>query len=323
MKLLVNIEKHKEEKLTYIEGFLQTKSQVPLSIEWLEDCSKQELCQKIADVDIFLTSFMVVDEEVMQQAKRLKLIVICATGFGNIDVEAAKKFGIKVCPIREYCTQEVADHTLLLMLASARKLKAYEERVYQEKKWDYELPDVISLHEKTLAIYGFGRIGQAVACRAKAFGMHVIVYHPSFPKELADKLAVELVEEKEIFQRADIISNHMSENPSNIGKFNQLFFSQLKNNPIFINVGRGSAVNEVDLIEALDKHYISFAALDVLSSEHPSLENHPLFYRKDILLTPHAAFFSENSQKKLLDIPLGQILSFVNGKESESYNVAK
>ncbi|WP_152910806.1 2-hydroxyacid dehydrogenase [Bacillus sp. MB2021] len=302
---------------------MQTKSQMPLSIEYLEDCSKQEFLRKMVDVDIFLTSFMVVDEEVMQHAKRLKLIVICATGFGNIDIVSAKKYGIKVCPIREYCTQEVADHTLLLLLASARKLNAYEEKVYQEKNWDYDVPNVICLHDKTLAIYGFGRIGQAVANRAKAFGMHVIVYHPHFPEELARQLGVELVKEKEIFQRADIISNHMSENASNVGKFNQLFFSQLKKEPIFINAGRGSAVNEPDLKEALEKHHLSFAALDVLSSEHPDLENHPLFKRADVLLTPHAAFYSEDSQKKLLDVPLGQILSFLNGKESELYNVAK
>ncbi len=282
-----------------------------------------ELFKKdLADTEILVTSFLKINEEILAGALKLKAIVIRAAGFNTIDVEAASKRNILVCPINEYCTDEVADHTLALILALNRQLRHYQEQIESQSVWRYEYPGrVRPLSSTILAIYGFGRIGKAVAIRAKAFKLKVVVVDPFISQACAKEYGAERVDDSFVQAKAAIISNHMNATAKNQAYFDLAFFKRLKKQPLFINAGRGAAVDEAALITALDQKMILGAGLDVLASEKPDLQNHPLLHRENVLLTPHAAFYSERSIKKLIKLPCQTVSAICRNELSAVFAV--
>jgi D-3-phosphoglycerate dehydrogenase len=254
------------------------------------------LIQDLEGVDGLLTYFIPIDDEVLSAVPTLKMISIGSTGYSNIDLDSATRNGIYVSSIKEYCTQEVADHTMALMLALARKLPAFDHAVRVEKKWDFAaFKPIKRLSAHTLAIYGLGRIGQAVAKRAIAFGMNVIAYDPYISETTAAALGVKRVDNTYIQKHATIISNHMNATAENTDFFNADYFEQLENPAIFINVSRGQSVDETALLAAIEMGQLDSAGLDVLKSEAPDPVTHPLIGKAQILVTPHAAFYSEEA----------------------------
>lgn len=277
--------------------------------------NKEEFIEVIKDADAILTAFLPIDKEVIDKAKNLKCISINAVGYDTIDIIEASKKNISVLVINEYCTQEVADHTLSLILSLERGIKHYISDIDKKHIWQYQSIDGLRrLEDETLGIFGFGKIGQAVAKRALAFGMKVVAIDPYVDKEKAKRLGVEIVDEEYILEYADIISNHMSQNSKNKDYFNRCRFSKMKRKPIFINVGRGGSVNEDDLLEALDKGIVRGAGLDVLKEENPNLETNKLINRENVIITPHAAFYSETSMKSLQKISCDNIIYYFNGE---------
>lgn len=277
--------------------------------------NEAEFIEHIKDADALVTAFLPLGEEILSQCRQLKCVGINAAGYGNVDMEAAEKYGIAVCPVLEYCTNEVAEHTLALMTGLFRNLKIYEKRVEQEHIWSYQSAGTNQrMAGKTLAVFGFGRIGRAVAKRAQAFDMKVIAVDPYFPREEAAKLDVILVDRDYAFAHADVITNHMNQTKENQAYFSWTEFEKMEKRPFFLNVGRGNAVAEEALINALDTGKLRGAALDVLESEAPRLEGHPLLSRDNVILTPHAAFYSETSMKELQRVTCENIIYFFKGK---------
>ena len=277
--------------------------------------NKDEFIEIIKDADAILTAFLPIDKEVIEKTKKLKCISVNAVGYDTIDVVEATKNNISVLTINEYCTQEVADHTLSLILSLERGIKHYINDIDKKHIWQYQSIDGLRrLENETLGIFGFGKIGQAVAKRALAFGMKVLAVDPYVNKEKAKSLGVEIVDEEYIFQHSDIISNHMSQNSENKDYFNINRFRKMKKIPIFINVARGGSVNENDLVEALDGGIIRAAGLDVLKEENPNLENSSLINRENVIITPHAAFYSETSMKNLQKISCENIIYYFNNE---------
>lgn len=271
--------------------------------------------EQVADADGIITAFLTIDEEIMKQMPALRCISVNASGYDNIAVEAASERKIIVAAVREYCTQEVAEHTLALMLALGRRLKHYSFRIDREKQWRYTSASGIKRMEgQTLGICGYGRIGSAVAKRAAALGMHIIAYSPHISAERAREEGVEAVDKRTLLERSDVITNHMAQTAANYHFFDQKAFRQMKRQPIFINVGRGGAVDEAALCEALELGYISAAGLDVLESENPVLETNPLVGRENVILTPHAAFYSEDSIRLLQEISCRNLVSALQGE---------
>lgn len=269
--------------------------------------NEYEFIQDLDGIDGLLTYFIPINRNVLENAKSLKAISIASTGFSNIDLSAAKDMDIKVCAIDEYCTEEVADHTMAFILSAGRKILAYNKSVKDDHLWDYEsLGSIRRLSKHILAIYGLGRIGQAVARRANAFGIKIVAYDPYIPSEIARNLNVELVDHDYIQKNATILSNHMNANAANTDLFDADYFSKLKNKPIFINVSRGQSVNEEALINALDQDLVSLACLDVLKSENPNAATHPLIQHEKTIVTPHSAFYSKEA------IDDSEILSAMN-----------
>ena len=255
----------------------------------------------------------------MKRTPGLKMISEMGTGYNNIDVEAATGLGIKVSHVREYCTTEVAEHTLALMLALARNLKRYQYGIEKKKEWKYDDADTIRLSGMTLGIFGFGRIGKAVAVRAAAFGMQIIAYDPCLTPETAKEYGIRSVTAQEVLEQSDIITNHMILTAETTGYFNRERFCRMKKKPIFINVARGGSVVEEDLKQALEEGWISGAGLDVLSSEEPDLESSPFLNDDRVILTPHAAFYSAQSMRDLQRLSVQNMIYFFQGDQDKMY----
>ena len=284
--------------------------------------NKNKLKEKIRDVDVLLTAFVDIDKEILDKADRLKLISVNASGYGNIDIDYAALKNIAVCNVAEYCTQEVSEHVLSLILALSRNLKGYVKDVEERKRWMYLTNNKVKrLQGQILGIFGLGKIGQAVAKRAQGFGIKVIAVDPFLPKEVAERLNVSLVSKEYALKNSDIISNHMNVTEENKKYFNFKEFNLMEKHPIFINAGRGAAVNEEDLIKALDTGLIRGAGLDVLSSEDPDLNTCKFLNRDNVIVTPHAAFYSETSLKELQRISCENIIHFFNGEKDKVFKI--
>lgn len=265
--------------------------------------------EKYQDVEGLITAFLPLTADFFQRMPGLRMVSISAAGYGNVDLQAAAACHIQVAHIDEYCTQEVAEHCLSLMLALNRNLKHYMEDVEAGNWAYYSVPGGHPLSSQCLGIFGFGKIGRKVAAYAKGFGMQVLAVDPWLSEEDASALGVEAVTATECLRRADIISNHMNLTLENTGFFNQERFAAMERHPIFLNLGRGASVDEEALLRALDTGLIRGAGLDVLRHENPELSGHPLLHRKNVILTPHAAFYSKDSIEQL-EIISGENLAY-------------
>ncbi|WKY47423.1 NAD(P)-dependent oxidoreductase [Eubacteriaceae bacterium ES3] len=277
--------------------------------------NQESLYQTLADADGLLTAYLTMDKDFFDHCPSLKAISINATGYTCVDLNEAKERNVAVCAIREYCTEEVADFAMALLLNLAKKIKQHQDNLENKNLWNYELVgEVMALRDSTLAIFGFGRIGQALASRAKAFGMKILAVDPFLPEEVARELGVSLVDAQYAMERADIISNHMSVSTNNAAMFDKNFFIGLKKKPIFLNLARGASVDESALVEALDSGLVSAAGLDVLVDENPNTALHPLFIRSNVIITPHAAFYSQASMRKLQKISCNNLSYCLTGQ---------
>lgn len=286
--------------------------------------SDAQLIELLKGAEGLITAFLEIGEEILSQTPDLKCISVSAVGYGNIDCDAANRHGVKVCHIEEYCTQEVAEHTFSLIGALNRNLMYYRNSIEKEHKWVYhEISGGRTLSNKTLAIWGYGRIGKRVAEIARGFRMTILAVDPYADPEAARLEAVEIVSCEEALRRADVISNHMNLTADNKHFFNEDIFRKMEKKPIFINVGRGACVNEEDLVKALDEGLISAAGLDVLEAEEPDLAQCKLLERENVIITPHSAFYSDDSIEALQKISGENLGYFLSGDLEKVFSIVR
>lgn len=281
-----------------------------------------EFYRQVEDADGLITAFLPLDEAFFAHAKRLKCVSVNAVGYGNIDLGAAKRAGVGICHIAEYCTQEVAEHTFALISALNRNLKYYNRQVENAHQWKYHsIAPGSTLSGQTLAVFGFGKIGKRVAALARAFGMRVLAVDPYVRPEEAQKYGAVSASPGEAFSQADVITNHMNLTKENAHFFDDTAFGQMQKQPLFINVGRGACVDEAALVRALDTGKIRGAGLDVLEAEEPRLEGHPLLGLDNVLITPHSAFYSRESMERLQTISGSNLAHYLNNEPEKVYRV--
>jgi len=274
---------------------------------------RRKLAEDLRGLDALLVSYVPIDAEILDALDICQAIAVPAVGWNWIDAPAAWKKGIAVMANGPYCTQEVADHTLALLLALNRRLMDYHRGVQADGLWKWDaFPDIRRLEGQTLGILGFGAIGRAVARRAQ-----VVAHDPFVPESLAREMDVELLDAPELLARADVVSNHMNLNETNRGFFNRETFALMRRKPLLINVGRGETVIEADLARALDEGVVSGAGLDVLAQEEPELEGHPLRGRPNVILTPHMAFYSDTALFDCLRIACQNLTYYLNGEHDK------
>lgn len=247
------------------------------------------------NTDVLITAYLKIDESFLRKAPHLKAISISASGYSNCDLEALARHQITLMHIKEYCSREVSEHALSLLMSLNRRLPFYKNDVDHEH-WQYQEFPMKTLDRSSVTIYGFGHIGKITASLCHALGMKVSIVDP-----FVQKAAYPIVS-KETGTQADFIISHMPLTKTNSHYFNDAFFQAMPSTSFFINVARGGLVDEAALVKALDEHKIAGAGLDVLSEENPDLHNHPLLHRDNVILTPHAAFYSTASIQRLFTI---------------------
>lgn len=280
-----------------------------------DEAKKDEFKSLLKNADALLTGLIVMDQDMLQSAEKLRVLSLTSTGYNFVDVPCATEKGIAVVPIGEYCTDEVADHAMSLMLALNRKLKHYVDILDRQHRWLYrEAGEIRGLRGQTLGIFGLGKIGRALAVRAQAFGIDVVAYDPYLPPAIAEQVHVKLVSPQYIQENCTIISNHMIQTAEVEDYFNEAFFSGLKRAPIFLNVARGGAVDEAALLDALETGKVSAAGLDVFKDENPDLSQNSFLGRNNVMVTPHAAFYSKESVARAQKISVENIIYYLKGE---------
>jgi D-3-phosphoglycerate dehydrogenase len=274
------------------------------------------------EADAILTDYVPFGRGVLAELSRCRIISVAATGWDCVDVAAAAERGIRVSAVGEYCTNEVADHALALMLALARRLRDYDRQVQGRFSWNWnEIEGAIRLSGRTLGLVGFGRIGQAVCRRALAFGLTVLACDPRVAAGEVSRHGAEPVELDALLARADIVSLHSNLDAGSRGLLDRAAFAKMCRRPLLINVARGALIVEADLAAALDAGLVAGAALDVLTEDSPDLRHHPLVGRDDVLLTPHVAFYSEEALADLWRISAQNITAFLEGRPDDVFRL--
>lgn len=274
----------------------------------------EEVLERSQDAEIILTSKVVLNEEIFSKLPKLKYIGVLATGYNNIDLEAAKKRDIVVTNIPDYCSSSVAQMVFAHILELTNRVAHYTT-ASKNGKWS-ESPDfcfwdhsIVELDKKVLGLVGLGHIGSKVANIAKSFGMKVIAYdiHPK------NTPGVEFVDLDTLFKSSDILSLHCPLTKDNTGIINQSNLSKMKKTSFIVNTSRGPLVNEGDLSKALNDGVIAGAGLDVLEKE-PAQKDNPLLKAKNCYLTPHISFATLEARSRLIQITADNIEAYLNNK---------
>lgn len=254
----------------------------------------EETAAFCADADAILTQWAPITAEVIEGLSRCKIIVRYGIGVDNVDLEAAKRRGIPVVNVPDYAVQEVADHTLALMLGVVRKIPQVVSQV-RHGVWEIApCRPIMGLAGRVLGTAGFGNIARAVIRRAQAFGMKTIAYDPYVPEHVFAEHGVERVDWEGLLGQSDILSPHLPLTEKTRHAINRDAFARMKPEAYLVNTSRGGIVNADDLAEALQEGMIAGAALDVLEVE-PILPDSPLLQLDQCLVTSHCAWYSEDS----------------------------
>lgn len=275
--------------------------------------SEDELAKIVGQHDAMIVrSGVTVTAKILENPGRLKVIARAGVGVDNIDIPTATKKGILVVNTASASTLTTAEHAFALMLAMARKIgPAY--KTMNSGGWDRSKFKGNQLAGKTLAVVGFGRIGQAIAQRALAFEMDVIAYDPFVASDTAMDGKVKMYKSfADLLPLADVMTFHVPLNDKTRGMLNRQTFQLCRKNLMVVNAARGGVIDEEDLIEALDNQTIAAAALDVYADEPPA-EDSPLRTHPKILCTPHLGASTVEAQQAVSIDAAASALAYLRG----------
>lgn len=274
-------------------------------VEALDATSEAELVGRIEDADaIMLYHALSITRATIERLQRCRLIVRCGVGYDNVDCAAARERSIPVANVPDYGSEEVADSAIGMMLALARGVHLYNQRLMcGSGPWSYEQARPLRrLRGRTLGIVGIGRIGTATALRAKPFGLHILFHDPYVPDGTDKALGVRRCESlRELLEQSDIVSLHCPLTEETRGLINRESLAWMKPGSYLVNTARGGVTDPAAILEALAAGRLAGAALDVLPTEPPAEDEPLLVAWRDprhpahdrLLLNPHAAFYSE------------------------------
>ncbi len=259
---------------------------------------EETLAAEASDSAAIMAGYAPVRERVVAAAAQggCRAIVRYGIGYDNVDIAAAERFGIPVANVPDYCSDEVADHTMALLLAHARRIVEANDTV-RARSWDIPKDRVPRLAGRRLGLLGFGRIARRVATRALTFGLRVDAYDPIAPIDLAGVSAVK--SPADIYETADYISIHVPLNAQTRHIIDKTALKAMRRQPLLINTARGGLIDLDAVTEALGSGQLGGVALDVFETE-PLPENHPLRSAPTAILTPHMSYYSNESEPDLI-----------------------
>jgi len=280
-----------------------------------------ELIAAARDADALMVSTReALTPSVLAAMPSIKVISRYGVGLDNIDLDAATENGIIVTHYPGYCTDEVADHAFALILALNRRIVELDRDLH-DGAWSHHKATTTAilrgpvrpLRELTLGIVGFGRIGQSVARRAAPFGFTLIAADPYQTPEPFQQLNVEHLPLDAMLDRADIVTIHCPLTAETRGLIDASHLTHLKPESVLVNTARGPIVDIPALVDALQNGRLAAAALDVVDPEPLPLD-HPLYALPNVILTPHAAYYSERSVETVRTETLAEALTVLAGQ---------
>ncbi|HEX8378633.1 MAG TPA: C-terminal binding protein [Pedobacter sp.] len=280
-------------------------------IETAQCTTPEEIIEKGADSVGLLVQWAPVTRKVIEQLKNCRVIVRYGIGVDNVDLQAAKERGIKVCNVPDYCIEEVADHTISLALSLARQLTITQERM-KKGIWKITPPQSMpAFKDMIFSTIGYGRIAREVLNRANVFGFSKAAFDPNVDVATMKKSQVRKLSFDELIEQSDIISLHLPLNGETHHIINEKTLSRMKAGAILVNTSRGGLIDTEALAKVLQSGKL-FAGLDVFEEE-PLPVNHPLYQCENAVLTSHTAWYSERSVPTLQRMAAEELVRGLKG----------
>lgn len=308
------------EKIIILDGYVANSGD--LSWEPLRELGEltvydrtapEEVTERAAEATAIYTNKVLITDDVMEALPELKFIGVLATGYNNVDIDAAHRRGITVCNVPAYSTDSVAQLVFAHLLHIINSIGDYAASVNSgewagNRDFSYRLRPFDELAGQTIGIIGMGNIGRRVAAIAQAFGMRVVT---NSGRELPD--GVERVSLDKLFRQSDVISLNSALTPATKGIISREALALMKPTAIIINTSRGPLIEEEALAEALREGRIAAAGIDVLCEEPPR-KGSPLIGCPHCFVTPHIAWQSSQARQRLVDISIDNLRRFLDGK---------
>ena len=282
------------------------------------DSSENTLLELARDVEGIMFCFAEITSQILENASDCKVASRYGIGVDNINISRATELGIIVTNVPDYCIDEVTDHALGMILALNRRFLQHTKKVVNDG-WDSVSLDQIMHRTRgsTLGIVGFGRIGQSLAKKCKAFGFNLIAYDPLL--RVGENVnGVKLVKFNELIKTSDFISLHVPLIPETQGMIGKKELSMMKKGAILVNCARGGLIDENALAKSIYEGHLSGAGLDVVEPTPPK-PNNPLLNLENVIITPHTAFFSQASTLELEQRTANEIIRVISGNKPENW----
>lgn len=272
---------------------------------------EKEQIERVKDTDILVIANSPLGGDVIKSAKNLKMIAVAFTGFDHVDMEACKESNILVSNASGYANTAVAELAVGMALELYRNIIVMDEKTRELKtKGGYRFRE---LKGKVVGVIGTGAIGSETAKLFNAFGCDILAYSNSENKKVLD-LGGKYVSLEELLKSSDIVTVHLPYNKSTERLIGEKEFKLMKEDAIFINCARGQVVDNEALRDALNNDVIAGAGIDVFDKEPPLLENDPVINSKNVLVTPHMGYFTEEAMISRAEITVDNIDGFLNNK---------
>jgi D-3-phosphoglycerate dehydrogenase len=276
---------------------------------------EKQVAHLCRDADGVLAVRAPINQRVIAEMQRCRIIVRYGIGVETVDIPAATQRGIMVANVPDYCVDEVSDHALTLLLMMSRQVLP-AMRLAKEPQWSMaRMPALHRLRDQVCGLFGGGKIGSVLASKVAHLGMRVITYDPYLDDRVAKEMGMEKVSFDTLLTMSDFISVHAPLTPETHHIFGQASFAKMKHSSFIINTARGGLIDEAALISALDSGRIAGAGLDVLETEtettpvRSALVSHP-----KIIVTAHSAWFSEEARATLQARAIAQVLACLKGE---------
>ena len=286
-------------------------------LELAPAADEQTLRQVAADADALLNCYAKLSPELVRSLKRCRIIARYGIGVDTVPLSAASEAGIMVTNVPDYCIDEVSDHALALLLNLARGIGRATQAT-RSGDWDTSVVQPLyRLRGRTLAIVGFGRIGRALADKARPLGLRIVAFDQYVPHDAIRAAGVEPLSFQEALEQADLVSIHVPLTDETRHLISSQALSWMKPGAIIVNTSRGPVIDTAALISALESGHLAGAGLDVVDPEPPPPE-HELRQMPNVLLTPHIAFYSEEAQRELQRRAAEEVARVLRGEQPRS-----
>lgn len=279
---------------------------------------EERIIAECRDADAVLNQYAQINRRVLSAMERCRVVVRYGIGVDTIDVPAATEMGIYVANVPDYGIDEVGNHTMAMILACARRLLAYDRGV-KAGRWGHRMGGpVYRLKGQILGLLAFGRIARDVAAKAKGFGLEILAFDPLLPDSVFREFGVIRAGSlEEVLRRADFVSVHSPLTPETHHLIGERELKMMKPTAYLINTSRGPVIDEAAVYRALSGGWIAGVALDVLERE-PVPPDNPLLTLENVILTPHAAFYSEESIRDLQRKAAEEVARVLRGEKPRS-----